>query len=64
METVMQRVRVRGADGELRELALVSREGSTSYVCPVEQYLRAVRGEEASVVGFPNEDVIAVVSPS
>jgi hypothetical protein len=54
---MMQKVLVRGADGERRELALVERRGGTSYVCPLAQFDRAIRGEQASVVGFPNDDV-------
>ena len=62
MVSVMQKVSVRGADGERKILALVRREGRTSYVCPIKDYPRVARGEEASVVGFPSEDVSEVVS--
>lgn len=53
----MQRVAVRGADGAQKELAFVRRSALTVYVCPVARFKEVAAGNEASVVGFPAEDV-------
>jgi hypothetical protein len=55
---VMQTVRVRGADGSERELALVKRESRVVYVCPINRFAEVERGDEDAVVGFPVEDVV------
>lgn len=53
----MQTVQVRGADGSQRLLALVRREGSVAYVCPLDRFEEVMAGNEEPVVGFPSEDV-------
>ena len=53
----MQRINVRGADGQRAILALVRRTERTTYVCPLARYRDVRDGDEEPVVGFPNEDV-------
>jgi hypothetical protein len=53
----VQKVGVRGADGSIRNLALVRRDGSVAYVCPLDRYEDVLAGDEQSVVGFPGDDV-------
>lgn len=53
----MHVVEVMGADGSKSVLAMVRRTERTVYVCPVACYPSASNGDEASVVGFPSEDV-------
>lgn len=53
----MQTVKVRGADGSERLLALVRREGNVAYVCPVSRIADVEGGDEEPVVGFPAADV-------
>lgn len=53
----MQRINVRGADGKRAILALVRRNDRTTYACPVARYKDVREGDDAPVVGFPNEDV-------
>lgn len=57
----MQKVSVREVTGERQILAFVRREGGTVYVCPVDQYAAAKSGADASVVGFPVQDVRLLV---
>jgi hypothetical protein len=54
---VVQKVMVRGADGESRVLAFIRQQGETVYVCALHRYSEAKRGDEQSVVGFPKRDV-------
>jgi hypothetical protein len=53
----MQKVKVRGADGSERILALVGREGEVAYVCPLNRVADVEGGDEEPVVGFPAADV-------
>lgn len=53
----MQTVKVRGADGTERLLALVSRDEAVAYVCPIARFADVQAGDEDSVVGFPLADV-------
>ena len=53
----MQKVSVRGADGQRAVLALVRRGERTTYVCPIKRYAQVAAGDEEPVVGFPTEDV-------
>lgn len=53
----MERVFVRGVDGSEAELALVSQDGETVFVCPLDRFDEVEAGDERSVVGFPREDV-------
>jgi hypothetical protein len=53
-----QKVFVKGADGEERELALLRVAGETAYVCPPSRYREAIEHPEANIeVGFPIGDV-------
>jgi hypothetical protein len=53
-----QKVLVRGADGNERELVLLRIDAQTAYVCPLSRYEEAV-GNPDLWVGFPIADVRA-----
>jgi hypothetical protein len=53
----MQTVKVRGADGSQRVLALVRRDDNVVYVCPIDRFADVERGNDDPVVGFPANDV-------
>jgi len=53
----VQKVGVRGADGSVKNLALVRRDGGVAYVCPLNRVHDVEAGDESSVVGFRAEDV-------
>jgi hypothetical protein len=58
MAQKLKTVKVRCADGEQRELALVRVDGDTAYLCQANRYQDAVRHPEACIeVGFPLSDV-------
>jgi hypothetical protein len=60
----MHTVKVRGADGSERLLALVERVGSVVYVCPLDRLQDVLSGDEEPVVGFPAADVRDAPTPS
>jgi hypothetical protein len=53
----MQKVSVKGVDGQRSVLALVRRDERTTYVCSIERYPAVAAGDEDPVVGFPTKDV-------
>ncbi len=58
MTQKIKTVKVRCADGEQRELALVRIDGDTAYLCQANRYQDAVQHPEACIeVGFPLSDV-------
>jgi hypothetical protein len=58
MAQKIKTVKVRCADGEQRELALVRIEGNTAYLCQANRYQDAVAHPEDCIeVGFPLSDV-------
>jgi hypothetical protein len=58
MAQKIKTVKVRCADGEQRELALVRIDGDTAYLCQAARYQDAIQHPEACIeVGFPLSDV-------
>lgn len=53
----MQKVSVKGVDGQRSVLALVRRDDRTAYVCSIDRYPQVAAGDDEPVVGFPAQDV-------
>jgi hypothetical protein len=53
----MKVVKVRGADGSERDLALVKVENGHAHVCPLDKAEAVEAGDDQSVVVFPITDV-------
>lgn len=52
----MQRVTIRGADGQKAVLAFVRQDDRTVYACALRRFRQVAAGDERPVVGFPKED--------
>lgn len=52
----MQRVTIRGADGQKAVLAFVRQDDRTVYACALKRFRQVAAGDERPVVGFPKED--------
>ena len=52
----MQKVTIRGADGQKVVLAFVRQDERTVYACALKRFRQVAAGDEGPVVGFPKED--------
>lgn len=52
----MQKVTIRGADGQKAILAFVRQDERTVYACALDRFKQVAAGDEGPVVGFPRED--------